>query len=158
MSSLNIFLILWLTIAGRLINIMVQQRSADMNNQPAYIALIAVIETVASNGEIFQSKLISNGRASDGITEYSTDAERVWLEIRAAVAHHQACEIAQDACMEWARERHAEENRVMSLDASDIMAAHAADMLDVWLMYAAALFYIGGLAPWSIRALEGEGT
>ena len=38
MSSLNIFLILRLTIGGRLTNIIGQQRSADMNNQPAHIA------------------------------------------------------------------------------------------------------------------------
>jgi len=37
-SSRNIFLILRLTIGRRLTNIIGQQRSADMNNQPAHIA------------------------------------------------------------------------------------------------------------------------
>uniref|UniRef100_A0A7S0IUH9 Uncharacterized protein n=1 Tax=Calcidiscus leptoporus TaxID=127549 RepID=A0A7S0IUH9_9EUKA len=42
------------------------------------------------------------------------------------------------------------------LNLQAITAAHAAEALDVRLMYAAGLFYIGGLAPWSIRALEGH--
>lgn len=126
MSSPNIFLSLRLTIGGRTTNIIGQQRSADMNNQPAYIALIAVIEAVASNGEFFQTKLISYGRLDDDICEYSTDADRVWGEIRAVVKRNQERELVEDACTEWVEERRTEENHVLALDASEIMAAHAA--------------------------------
>ena len=36
------------------------------------------------------------------------------------------------------------------------MMAQFTDPLDVWLMWSAGFFYIGGLMPWSVRALEGH--